>query len=128
MVRSLGGALKITTSGKKAPTISIVKTDFTSNMGMLGGAIYMDQINSLTVVIDDCTFTNNRAISGGVIYIEEVEELDFQVKGSTFEDNSATTNGGTLKGLLSADSKIAFTTSTMSNSRAAQGSFFNIEL
>ena len=126
MVRSQGGCLKITTSGKLAPTISIRNTEFISNLAMQGGAIYMDQINSVDIEVHSCTFSGNNAISGGVIYISEVKSISLLITDSEFIANYANTDGGVMTAFLSTGSLLEFRGANITDNLAHYGSSFNV--
>ncbi len=71
-------------------TMSIARTDFISNRGYWGGAIYSEDSD---IQISDCLFENN-LVGSGCIFVAGGETAVASISGSSFIGNVANGSGG----------------------------------
>jgi parallel beta-helix repeat protein len=112
-----GGALYFNTIN--GPT-TISNSTFTGNTGGTsgdGGAMYFDELESLT--ISNTAVTGNSAGPGGGIYIDEASG-DISITGSTISGNTANGNGGGLYVFYHA-SPVTIQNTTISGNTASEG-------
>lgn len=92
----VGGAINVTTAGSN---VTIIDTTLANNQGGFGGAIAVN--NGNTVTIRNSTFSGNRATTegGGAIRTRGGGD-DITIINSTFSGNSAVNGGGAIHSTL----------------------------
>ena len=75
--------------------ISFIKSNFTNNNGVNGGAIYL---TNGSLILKGNNFTFNRAVNGGAVYLENGTNITFV--DNEFYYNNATMYGGALYSLI----------------------------
>ncbi|GMH44097.1 hypothetical protein BSKO_12031 [Bryopsis sp. KO-2023] len=80
-----GGGAMFVTGKSDASTVSVDNSQFSKNVGQLGGALFFAKLASATIM--DATFEGNQADRGGSIRVDTV--ADFDMQRSIVNDNKA---------------------------------------
>ena len=63
----------------------VVDSEFTHNQAQQGGAIFSEQVNEQSTVVDKCLFTNNLAKNEGAVFFWSQSPMSLLI--NEFEDN-----------------------------------------
>jgi CSLREA domain-containing protein len=112
-ISNVGGCVKITNNN-----ITVTRSIFDNCTGTRGGAIFSDQV--ITVTIEDSTFSNNTANNSSGSGGGAIEAKAVTVTGSTFSGNQAT-GAGARGGAIYSPTTISVTNSSFSNNQLTTG-------
>ena len=67
--------------------VTVSGTNFKSNRGFIGGAVFLEGVDQDVPVFDDCLFEENIALQSGAIQV--ISSKNLRVKDTTFKKNKA---------------------------------------